>query len=295
MNILILTDHKAGHISQSIGIAEHLGGKIYENTLPYNVKPSVIIATGTKLQKQMKDYKKKFPQAVTCHVMSKPGFLTQTFAGIDVPVVLAHDVDKLTNKARKQVIVVATAPHRVTAAKLKSAKNYWKDEFSNYPEPRLGVIVGGSNKTVDFNVSEAEQLAELVLTKAGTEGFGSVLLTTSRRTGKAETEALHQALQSGGLPFHFYDADSDAENPYFGILASSDALIVTAESFSMMSEALAAAKPVFAYGLHWRLGKFHKTWGTAASAELTPIDPKVAEVTNTAQVIADAIQSRLGK
>lgn len=295
MNILILADDKTGHTSQSLGIAEHLGGKVYQNILPHNVTPDVVIATGGKLQKQVRAYKKQFPQAVTCHVMSKPNIFTHKFAGIDVAVVLAHDVAKLADIAARKAVVVATAPHRVTTAKLKSAKGHWADEFAKCPEPRLGVVVGGSNKTVNFNVAEAEQLAELVIAKARAEKFGSILLTTSRRTGKAETDVLHQALQASGLPFHFYDADSDAENPYFGILASSDALIVTAESFSMMSEALAASKPVFAYGLHWPLGKFHKTWGTTARAELAPIDAKIAEVTNTAQVIAKVIQSRLGK
>ena len=46
--------------------------------------------------------------------------------------------------------------------------------------------------------------------------------------------------------------DETGDNPYFGILALADRLIVTAESISMISEALATGRPVHVLPLEGR-------------------------------------------
>jgi mitochondrial fission protein ELM1 len=53
-------------------------------------------------------------------------------------------------------------------------------------------------------------------------------------------DALRAALEPlGGLVW-----DGQGENPYFGMLACADAIVVTADSVSMVSEAVATAVPV---------------------------------------------------
>jgi mitochondrial fission protein ELM1 len=60
--------------------------------------------------------------------------------------------------------------------------------------------------------------------------------------------------------------DETGENPYLGILALSDRLIVTAESISMISEALATGRPVHVLPLNGQ-GKRHDAFLTRIIAE----------------------------
>jgi mitochondrial fission protein ELM1 len=72
---------------------------------------------------------------------------------------------------------------------------------------------------------------------------GSVLATTSRRTGAEATEALGAGL---GRSLHLlYRWGEPGANPYLGYLATADAIVVTSDSIAMISEACATAAPVF--------------------------------------------------
>ena len=73
----------------------------------------------------------------------------------------------------------------------------------------------------------------------------SLLVTSSRRTGKENTDALKSALT--GAPAFVWDGEG--ENPYFGILGLCDYLVVTADSVNMISEACASGRPVYIYDL----------------------------------------------
>jgi mitochondrial fission protein ELM1 len=75
-------------------------------------------------------------------------------------------------------------------------------------------------------------------------GFaGSVLATASRRTGAAATEALTGALAP--LPHRLHRWGGEGPNPLLGFMAWADALVVTGDSVSMLSEALVTAAPIF--------------------------------------------------
>jgi mitochondrial fission protein ELM1 len=50
--------------------------------------------------------------------------------------------------------------------------------------------------------------------------------------------------------------DGTGENPYFDLLAASDALLVTADSISMVSEAAALGRPVYLARLPGKPGKY---------------------------------------
>jgi hypothetical protein len=72
---------------------------------------------------------------------------------------------------------------------------------------------------------------------------GSLLISTSARTSKRTVEEFQRQFT---VPNCLYDWRADDEsNPYFGILALSDELIVTADSISMLGEACATGKPVY--------------------------------------------------
>src|SRR3546814_9290061 len=64
--------------------------------------------------------------------------------------------------------------------------------------------------------------------------------TPSRRTGRRNEEILRRG--RAGLPAEIWDGDG--ENPYFGILALADHVVVTGDSVNMVSEAASTGKPV---------------------------------------------------
>jgi mitochondrial fission protein ELM1 len=93
----------------------------------------------------------------------------------------------------------------------------------------------------------AEELGRLA-SRLANAGGGSLLISTSRRTGAAAADALARAVS---VPAHIHrwgeGGNGQGENPYFAFLALADALIVTGESMSMCSEACATGKPVYIY------------------------------------------------
>jgi mitochondrial fission protein ELM1 len=67
------------------------------------------------------------------------------------------------------------------------------------------------------------------------------VVTPSRRTGEAAKRILANAFTTGDWGRLW---DETGPNPYLGILGLSERLIVTGESVSMISEALATGRPV---------------------------------------------------
>jgi uncharacterized protein len=76
----------------------------------------------------------------------------------------------------------------------------------------------------------------------GKTGSGmGVFVTPSRRTGREVTAHLREDF-AGRDGFALWD--EAGENPYFGLLALADRLLVTGDSVSMVSECLATGRPV---------------------------------------------------
>ncbi|MGE4480726.1 MAG: mitochondrial fission ELM1 family protein [Acidocella sp.] len=137
------------------------------------------------------------------------------------------------------VIVTRTALHRVTQARLAAQKELWAPRFAHLPRPLVAVLLGGSNGRYRFEAGEASILAAQ-LAGMMRQGAG-LMLTPSRRTAPEVVAILRAALE----PLGAWIWDFTGDNPYFGMLACADAVIVTADSVSMVSEAVATAVPVF--------------------------------------------------
>ncbi len=155
--------------------------------------------------------------------------------------------------AGPNVFVTRTALHRVTAARLRAEAAAWRPAFAHLPRPLVAVLLGGANGRYRFGAAEARALgAQLAAIAASGAGLA---VTPSRRTSAACVGILRAAL----APFGAYIWDGTGENPYFGMLALADAIIVTADSVSMVSEAAATAAPVFLVrlpGRSARIGAF---------------------------------------
>ncbi|UCC14161.1 MAG: mitochondrial fission ELM1 family protein [Gammaproteobacteria bacterium] len=136
--------------------------------------------------------------------------------------------------------------HRVNEASLAAAAEEWSQAFDDLPMPRIGLILGGNSGPYTLGPNAGRALGRLASAGAARRG-GSLLISTSARTTSAATEALISAVE---CPHYVYRWSLDEEsNPYLGILALSDSLIVTSDSVSMLSECCATGKPVFMFDL----------------------------------------------
>lgn len=131
--------------------------------------------------------------------------------------------------------------HRVSAGRLAAARTEWSETFDSLPRPRIAVIVGGDSGPFTLGPKAATRLARQASALARQHG-GSLLVSTSSRTSEAAIAALLKVID---VPNYFYRWQAgDAANPYFGILAAADRLVVTGDSIAMLSEACATGRPV---------------------------------------------------
>jgi hypothetical protein len=158
----------------------------------------------------------------------------------------------------------------------------------------VAVLVGGSNGRFRLDASVGGDLARQLAAMMRRDEVG-VMVTPSRRTDPAVTHALHEALD----PLGGYVWDGTGDNPYFGMLALADAIVVTMDSVSMISEAVATAAPVMVVplpGRSRRNGLFTQTMFAegrvrefAGRFELWPVTP----LNDTAEAAAEMCR-RLG-
>ena len=94
---------------------------------------------------------------------------------------------------------------------------------------------------------------------------GSVVATPSRRTGPDGVALLRERLAE--IPGDIWDGRG--ENPYYAYLAVADALMVTADSVSMVSEAAATGKPVHIIDLPGGDAKFARFHAAMREAGIT--------------------------
>lgn len=151
-------------------------------------------------------------------------------------VVVANRHDRLTGP---NVIVTRTALHRATPERLAAARAAWAPRLAHLPRPLVAVLVGGSNGRFTLDAQVGARLADGLATMMGADGCG-LYVTPSRRTDPAVTALLGERLRPLGAEVW----DFTGENPYFGLIATADAIVVTMDSVSMVSEACATAAPV---------------------------------------------------
>jgi mitochondrial fission protein ELM1 len=150
--------------------------------------------------------------------------------------IIANRHDELTGP---NVVVTRTALHRATPGRLADAAERWRERLADLPRPLVSVLVGGSNGRFRLDAPVAAALAEQLAEMMRRDGVG-VAVTPSRRTDPAATRALSAALE----PLGGWVWDGTGDNPYFGLLALANAIVVTMDSVSMVSEAAATAAPV---------------------------------------------------
>lgn len=201
--------------------------------IPTIKKPDIVVGTGRliNLQEYMAERLK--------NVL----FISNNRYGVDLNYGDSRDCTNLS-----KFISTIGSPHAVTTEKIEAGKKEWGNEFSGMNEPKVAVLLGGSCKWFDFTPELARKMAKELAEKVKELG-GSLIVTTSRRTGKEATEAFMDEINAAQVPTYLHDwrFDNAKGNPYYGILGLADAIIVGGDSASMCSEANMSKKPVYIY------------------------------------------------
>ena len=136
--------------------------------------------------------------------------------------------------------------HDVTAARIAAEAARWEARLAHLPRPFTAVLVGGSSGPYLFTPGAAQRLGRAASELARRAG-GSLLVTTSARTGEAATKALAGAIDVPAFLHRWSPAGGD--NPFHAFLGLARTIVVTADSISMMAEAVSTAKPVLLFDI----------------------------------------------
>ena len=280
IKVLILTDDRIGTNNQAIGIANFINKDYKEHKLIYNsliklpnfiraifnlgitkqnktdlllllktYKPDIVISGGRRpavISAWIKKVSLKlFNKDVKNIQLMNPNLNNSKF---DLIVLPKHDFKNNNYPNKNNIVLTDFAPHKITSDFLNEQKIKWSKFFENYNnkllhKPYISVIIGGSTKSTKFTNEIAYDLANKINT-ISKDNNASLLISTSRRTGDNQTKIIKDNITQ---PNYFYTPTDKDENPIFGLYSCADAIILTSESISMISEALSSNIPVFVY------------------------------------------------
>ncbi len=285
--IWVLADDRAGNVNQLLGVANALNEPYEQIDIRYTNKvkwpnllrdktligltneskqtllsitewPDIVLSAGRRSFPVARWIQKKSKGKSKIVQLMNPG--TKGFNQADLIVLPAHDQYK-GNK--KNVMIVTGTPHRLTPERLAQERTNWEPFFAPYPHNRLSLIVGGAPKNTS-HLDMGKQIIETVkqLNPA------SVLVTTSRRTPPEVVSYLQENLPTETT--YFYTFGCQDKNPYFGLIACADMILVTGDSMSMCSECCATTVPVFIFApdalMKEKHKRFHQSLYTAGYA-----------------------------
>ena len=316
--VWVLTDGKLGMENQCLGLAEalvSLGGdtpilKRLSPRFPWSRLPpqawfaplstpdaegkrlnapwpNILIATGRQTVAPALAIKRESGSATFCVQIQNPAWRHDMF---DLLVVPKHDGIGGTN-----VIETFGALHRITPKKLAKDAEKFRDSLANLPRPLIAVLIGGSNGQYQMTEAVTQRFAADLRRLCDDHGAG-LAVTASRRTGVKIEKHLRASLDD--IPCWFWDGRGD--NPYFGLLGLADAIVVTADSVSMVSEACATGKPVHVIEFDGGSAKFARFHAGLREAGITrPFDGSLKSwcyntPDDTARVAAEIVE-RLAK
>lgn len=336
--IWALLDDRAGNRSQCLGVADGLGLPYVVKEVRYSVLarlpngilgksfaglsmesrlgfrppwPDVVIAAGRRTLPIARAVKARSIKTSAMNSGGGQARLVQIMypgsSGIDdfdLIAVPSHD----RPREAANILTVLGAPHGITPEKLSQADAEWRDSVSGLDAPRIAVLVGGSTRRRAFTPDMARELGRLVNGMAEAAG-GSLMISTSRRTGKSAEAALvseitvpHQIFcwgQAGGLEGG-QERGLGGTNPYRGYLALADGVVVTGDSVSMCSEVCATQAPVYIYApsalITPKHARLHQSLYAGGYAR--PLSGNWEAWThprlNAAETIVEAMRERLG-
>jgi mitochondrial fission protein ELM1 len=162
--------------------------------------------------------------------------------------------------------------------------------LDDLPVPRTALLVGASTRAQRLD----DAYFDALLARLAPHGGGSFLVSVSRRTDPATTTRLRAAFAP--YPGVFWASPADGPNPYAGILAWADRIVVTPDSVNMLSEACATGRPVFTFAprpIRGKLARFHAELHASGhvralgEAPAQPQPPPLAETAAIAELVRE--------
>lgn len=243
-----VTTGEIGMRTQARGLAEAVADNVVELTVsgtwpwprprPSPPWPEILVSCGRRSARWALAAKRASEgQSLAIHVQDP----RRDADAFDFVIAMEHDdISEGPN-----VMKVATALHDLTPAKLDAAANAWRSRLEPLGRPLVGVAIGGTLRGRAFTMADAERLIA-GLERVGSHANAALAITPSRRTPGPVISRLQEAFGADPRAFVW---NLEGDNPYSGILALSDRLVVTSDSVSMVSEALAAPGPVEIFDL----------------------------------------------
>ena len=196
-------------------------------------------------------------KTVTCRRPSPVG--TRYFDLAILPMISWHHAARKDNICR-----TIGVPNPISPDMLDARRKQLESELNLSDCPRIGVLLGGTDRHETITRDDAEWLSE-ICQGAAEKMNTQIFVTTSRRTPPEVTAHLASTMKHTNWCSFFVtpDTSSELEDPYQAILALSDLLIVTADSFSMVCEAASSGHSVIVLTLSEesaRLPKRHEVY-----------------------------------
>ena len=296
-----LTSGEAGVVSQAVGLAEAVGWQFEIKTarlrapwslLPGHLCPLALFGLREPLSRDWPDLLitcGRRSVAVAIAIRKASGRRTFT-VHVQNPQVPVRHFDLVAPPRHdgmhgKNVFSTRGALHRITPARLEAAANVWRDRLGC---PTVAVLLGGDSRAHRFAPSRAEILADGLGRVNGT-----VVVTPSRRTSMEIVALLRRQLPRAWI------WDGAGENPYLGMLALAEHIVVTEDSASMVSEAASTGKPVYVAAMDGGNARFDAFHASLREEGVTrPFDGTLAswsyEPINDTPRIAAEIRRRIG-
>ena len=262
--VWILADERVGSIHQCLGVVEALDVPYRTKRLAYNRRarlpnvllgrtlahlkegnsaeiappwPDIVIAAGRRTVPVARVIKQSSGERTFLVQLMWPGAPSADLNLIATP---AHD----RIRPRPNLLHTVGAPNHITPQRLAAVRETWRERLASVTPPRIAVLVGGDTRHHRFTPVLARELGRQASDLARKIG-GSLMITTSRRTGAAASEALMASI-GNRTECHVWHGEEE-KNPYLAYLALSDILIVTGDSTSMCTEACATGHPVYIF------------------------------------------------
>lgn len=303
----IVTDGKAGDENQCVAIAETLGvaferrrvtprppfgwmapwGPIDPRDQPGGRKgalagplPDLLIASGRRAVPYLRAVRQASGGRTFTAFLKDPRTGHDTANFVWVP-----DYDDLRGP---NVFTTLTPPHPVSAARIEAARNAPDPRLVDLPWPRVAVLVGGDSRHLSYRAADMRRLlAEL--TKLA-DGGCSLMVTVSRRTPENLRKALRDLVAAKGGFFW----DGTGGNPYVGMLAFAEQIVVTSDSANMVGEAVSTGAPVLLFNLPKTYIRHRRLFaGLAMAGALKPFIGRLEEMhyppMDATPAIADAM------
>ena len=255
-----LTNGAASLIKQTAGIANALGLSHQHKTIrvrsPWRYLPKSIYIGALHTQTDDSDpCNPPWPDyVISCNKYTVPTALAirhqsghrTKLIHVMRPPIASHHFDAVVapehdHVSGSNVIQTLGVTHDISTAALTAARQRFESQFAHLKPPYMAIFLGGSTRRYTLTPARMQTLIQILQTLS--EHYpGSLLISGSRRTGADNVALLAQAFQDHS---QIYVYPNTGENPYLGMLALAETIVISLDSINMISEACFTGKPVY--------------------------------------------------